>query len=142
MSPYHFIRLFRTSIGKTPHQYILRCRAVINILLFRSFFTATKFSSEIALATPFYGMVFDEWIEAVTNITIPVYLFFGGVDPFINSDRIKQIDSRFKELGKNYRLKVYLDAEHGFFGDERSSYNPSAAQDSWYKLIKFFQQYL
>ncbi|MGD2180865.1 helix-turn-helix domain-containing protein [Lusitaniella coriacea] len=26
MSPYHFIRLFRNSVGNTPHQYILQCR--------------------------------------------------------------------------------------------------------------------
>ena len=26
ISPYHFIRLFKNSIGKTPHQYILQCR--------------------------------------------------------------------------------------------------------------------
>jgi AraC family transcriptional regulator len=26
ISPYHFIRLFKNSLGKTPHQYILQCR--------------------------------------------------------------------------------------------------------------------
>ncbi|MGD2180864.1 dienelactone hydrolase family protein [Lusitaniella coriacea] len=107
-----------------------------------TFFTATKFSSEITVAAPFYGMVFDEWIEAVTNITIPVYLFFGEIDPFIKRDRVKQIESRFKELGKNYKLKVYPNAEHGFFCHERSSYNASAAEDSWHELIEFFRQYL
>lgn len=107
-----------------------------------SFFTATKFSDRVAVAAPFYGMVFDEWIEAVKNISIPVYLFFGRVDPLINSDRIKQIDSRFKELGKNYKLKVYPNAEHGFFCHERSSFNRLAAEDSWQELMRFFQQYL
>ncbi len=107
-----------------------------------TFFTATNFSDQIAVAAPFYGMVFDEWLEAVKNISIPVYLFFGGVDQFIPSDRIKQIDSRFKELDKNYRLKVYPNAGHGFFCHERSSYDPLAANDSWQELMKFFQEYL
>ena len=106
------------------------------------FYAATKFSSEIAIAAPFYGVVLDEWLEAVSDITIPIYLFFGGTDPFIPEDRIKQIDSRFQELGKNYRLKVYNDAEHGFFCHERSSYNQLAAEDSWSELIKFFKNYL
>ncbi len=66
-------------------------------------------------------VVLDEWLEAVTNITIPMYLFFGGADPFIPSDRLKQIDSRFKELNKEYKLKIYPEAEHGFFCQERSS---------------------
>ncbi|MDJ0616150.1 MAG: dienelactone hydrolase family protein [Calothrix sp. MO_192.B10] len=107
-----------------------------------AFYTATKFSSEIAIAAPFYSIVLDEWLEAVTDITIPIYLFFGGADPFIPEDRIQQIDSRFQELGKNYRFKVYRDADHGFFCHERSSYNQLAAEDSWSELTKFFKNYL
>lgn len=107
-----------------------------------SFLTACKFSAEIAAAACFYGMVFDEWIDAVANITVPVYLFFGGVDPFIPQERVQQIESRFKELGKEYTLKVYPDADHGFFCHERSSYNRSAAEDSWDELTQFFHKHL
>lgn len=107
-----------------------------------SFFTACKLSNEIAAAVPFYGMVLDEWIDAMTEITVPIYLFFGGADPFISSDRIHQIESRFKELGKEYTLKIYPDADHGFFCNERSSYNPVAAADSWYELLQFFRKHL
>ena len=107
-----------------------------------TFFTACQFSSEIAAAAPFYGMVLDEWIEAVTDITVPIYLFFGGVDPFIPIDRIKQVESRFQELSKAYQLKIYPDANHGFFCHERSSYNPLAAEDSWYELTQFFRYHL
>ncbi|WP_013334294.1 dienelactone hydrolase family protein [Gloeothece verrucosa] len=107
-----------------------------------TFMSACKFSNEIKAAAPFYGMVFDEWIEAVKNITIPVYLFFGGADPFIARKRIEQIESRFRELDKEYFLKVYDDADHGFFCDERSSYNFEAAVDAEQELTNFFEQYL
>jgi carboxymethylenebutenolidase len=107
-----------------------------------SFLTACKFSVEIAAAAPFYGMVLDEWIDAVSDITVPVHLFFGGVDPFIPRDRIQQIESRFRELGKDYILKIYPDAGHGFFCNERSDYNPSAAQDAWHRLTRFFKRHL
>jgi carboxymethylenebutenolidase len=107
-----------------------------------TFFTACKFSNAIAAAAPFYGMVLDEWIEAMTNITVPIYLFHGGVDPFIPLGRIQQIESRFKELGKDYTLKIYPDADHGFFCNERSSYNCLAAEDSWHELIQFFSKHL
>ena len=107
-----------------------------------AFYTATKFSAEIAVAAPFYGVVLDEWLEAVTDITIPVYLFFGDADPFIPSDRVKQIKSRFQELGKNYKLKIYENADHGFFCHERSSYNQLAAEDSWHKLTEFLKKHL
>jgi carboxymethylenebutenolidase len=107
-----------------------------------TFFTACKLSNEIAAAAPFYGMVADEWIDAVKDITVPVYLFFGGRDSFISGDRIQQIKSRFQELGKDYTIKVYPDAGHGFFCHERSDYNRLAAEDAWHQLTQFFARHL
>jgi carboxymethylenebutenolidase len=107
-----------------------------------TFFTACKFSAEIVAAAPFYGMVLDEWIEAVKDMAVPIYLFFGGVDPFIPRDRIQQIESRFKELGKDYTLKIYPEAGHGFFCHERADYNRPAAEDAWHELTRFFKQHL
>jgi carboxymethylenebutenolidase len=107
-----------------------------------AFYAATRFSSEITVAASFYGVVVDEWLKAVSNITIPVYLFFGGIDPFIPMSRIQEIDSRFQELNQEYKLKVYPNADHGFFCHERSSYNQLAAEDSWHEFTQFFRQYL
>lgn len=107
-----------------------------------TFFTACKLSDEIVAAAPFYGMVLDEWVEAAKDITVPVYLFFGGQDRFISGDRIQQINTRFQALGKDYRLKVYPDAGHGFFCNERSDYDRPAAEDAWHELTHFFQQHL
>lgn len=107
-----------------------------------TFLTACKFSAEITAAAPFYGMVLDEWIDAIDEITVPVYLFFAGADPFIPPDRIQQIASRFRQLKKDYALKIYADANHGFFCDERASYNRSAAEHSWHELMAFFHQHL
>ncbi|NEQ28813.1 MAG: dienelactone hydrolase family protein [Microcoleus sp. SIO2G3] len=107
-----------------------------------SFFTACKLSSEIAAAAPFYGMVLDEWIDAMVDIAVPIYLFFGGADPFISIDRVQQIEARLKQLGKEYMLKVYSNADHGFFCHERSSYDRLAAEDAWRRLTQFFRQHL
>ncbi len=107
-----------------------------------TFLAACKLSDEITAAAPFYGMVLDEWIEAMPNITVPIYLFHGGVDPFIPLERIQQIESRFQALGKEYTLKVYPDADHGFFCHERSSYSRLAAEDSWHELTRFFNKNL
>lgn len=107
-----------------------------------TFLTACRFSSEIAAAAPFYGMVLDEWIESVKDITIPMMLFFGGQDPFIERDRIQQIETRFQELNKPYTLKLYAEATHGFFCHERESYHPFAADDAWQALMGFFRQHV
>jgi carboxymethylenebutenolidase len=71
-----------------------------------------------------------------------MYLFFGGADPFIPSGRVKQIEDRFRELSRDYRIKVYPGADHGFFCDERSSYNQTAAEDAWRELTAFFAEHL
>ncbi|MBD2438229.1 dienelactone hydrolase family protein [Nostoc sp. FACHB-110] len=107
-----------------------------------TFFTAGKLSNYIAAAASFYGMVLDEWIEAVKDMTVPVYLFFGGQDPFIPGDRIRQIETRFQELNKEYTLKVYPNAGHGFFCNERPDYNHPAAEDAWRELMQFFEKHL
>ncbi len=46
-----------------------------------TFLSACQLSNEITAAASFYGVILDEWIEAMTKIRVPVYLFYGGVDP-------------------------------------------------------------
>lgn len=107
-----------------------------------TFLTACELSAEIAAVAPFYGMVQDEWIQAVQRISVPVYLFFGGADPFISPARVEEIEGRFRELRKDYRIKTYPGADHGFFCHERPSYNGPAAEDAWIELTRFLARHL
>ncbi|WP_224095235.1 dienelactone hydrolase family protein [Nostoc sp. MS1] len=107
-----------------------------------AFLSACKLSDQIAAAAPFYGVILDQWLDAAVDIQVPMYLFFGDSDPFIPQQRVRQMQSRLEELGKDYQLKVYTHADHGFFCHERSSYNLEAAEDSWHKLTQFFDQHL
>ena len=56
--------------------------------------------------------------------------------------RSAQVDAKLRELGKNYKLKNYADADHGFFCDQRVSYEPKAAEDAWAELKSFFGEHL
>ncbi len=106
---------------------------------------ASKFSDQIAAAASFYGLYgisVEQWNELITTITAPVYLFLGEVDSFIPLDLVRQVESQFKELEKDYTLKIYPGANHGFFCNERSDYEPAAAEDSWQELTRFFDQHL
>ena len=40
------------------------------------------------------------------------------------------------------RVVVYPGAEHGFFCDQRDSYDRAAAEDSWRELTAFFRAHL
>lgn len=107
-----------------------------------TFFAAVELSDEIAAAAGFYGMVLNQWIEAAAEIAVPLALFFGELDPFIPLGRVAQIKSRLAELGKDACVTVYPQAEHGFFCDERDSYDRAAAEDSWRELTAFFRVHL
>jgi carboxymethylenebutenolidase len=39
-------------------------------------------------------------------------------------------------------LKIYDNAGHAFFDDQRASYVASAAEDAWARTLKFFKAYL
>jgi carboxymethylenebutenolidase len=69
-------------------------------------------------------------------------LFFGGRDPFIPPQEVRTIEARLTELGKDAKVFIYPDAEHGFFCDERASYHAQAAQDAWQKTLELFQEVL
>ncbi len=39
-------------------------------------------------------------------------------------------------------MKIYPEAGHGFFCDERGSYHEASAKDAWEKTKAFFAQHL
>ena len=73
------------------------------------------------------------------KIKAPLHLFFGEKDAFIPQDQVKAIDAKLRELKKSYKLDNYAGADHGFFCNERASYNEKAAGDAWTKLKAFFR---
>jgi len=70
------------------------------------------------------------------------YLFFGGKDPLIPQEHVEKINKALADNEKAFVIKVYPEATHGFFCNERESYHPDAAKDSWEKFKSFFSQHL
>jgi dienelactone hydrolase len=56
-----------------------------------------------------------------------------------NSYRMAQ---QLEALGKDYVLKVYSGAGHGFALPDGSSFDPSAGGDSWDETIRFLDRHL
>jgi carboxymethylenebutenolidase len=71
-----------------------------------------------------------------------MYLFFGAKDPLIPMDHVGQINTELTSKKVPFQMKVYPEATHGFFCDERPSYNEAAAKDAWEKTKSFFAQHL
>jgi carboxymethylenebutenolidase len=104
-----------------------------------SFLVAAELPDRIAAAAPFYGGGIAALLPKADKIQAPLHLFFGEKDAFIPQDQVKAIDAKLRELKKNYKLDNYAGADHGFFCNERPSYNEKAAGDAWTKLLAFFR---
>lgn len=71
-----------------------------------------------------------------------ILCLFGGKDAHIP---LSQVDAIRAELEKNnirHEVVVYPQADHGFFCDQRGSYEKAAADDAWAKVKKLFAEEL
>jgi carboxymethylenebutenolidase len=112
-----------------------------------AFLAACKLPTDIKAAVPFYGgSIADDSptapLNSVADLQAPVLCFFGEQDPYIPLSQVKKIEDTLRTLGKSHEVKVYANADHGFFCDDRASYHPEAAQDAWEKTKAWFAKHL
>ena len=81
-------------------------------------------------------------IEMADGISCAIIGFFGGQDQGIPVEAVDRISNTLESLGKDAEIILYPDAGHGFFCDERESYNQNAAEDAWGKTLAFFEKHL
>jgi carboxymethylenebutenolidase len=96
----------------------------------------------VKAAAPFYGGGIGGLLDQAASISCPLLLFYGDKDPFIPNQEIAQVKETLGKLGKDAEVRVYAGAEHGFFCDERASYNSDAAADAWPRLNTFLAKHL
>jgi len=111
-----------------------------------TYLAAAHHNKEIKAAMPFYGggipMGKPSPLERTGEIGCPIYLLFGAKDQLIPQDHVAQINKALTDGKKNFTLKVYPEAGHGFFCNERGSYHAESANDAWEKFQSFFSQHL
>jgi len=105
-----------------------------------SFLAAAELPDKIKAAVPFYGGGIP--IDKTEKTKAPMLIFFGEDDGFIPLDQVDALRAELKKHGKPAEVVVYKGAGHGFFCNERESYQQQAASDSWERLKKFFAQHL
>jgi carboxymethylenebutenolidase len=105
-----------------------------------SFLAAAELPDKIKAAAPFYGGGIP--IDKSSKVKAPMLIFFGEDDGFIPLDQVDALRAELQKHGKQAEVKVYPGAGHGFFCNERESYQKDAAADSWERLKKFFAQHL
>ncbi|MBI3557649.1 MAG: dienelactone hydrolase family protein [Deltaproteobacteria bacterium] len=103
----------------------------------------TAATKPLGAAVSFYGGgIVQGPLKRTEGIQCPVLLLFGGKDKHISKSDVEAIRSRLAAADKHAEVVVYPEAEHGFFCDERASYNEAASNDAWERVLNFFSKNL
>jgi carboxymethylenebutenolidase len=78
-------------------------------------------------------------IDVVGSLHAPVLGLYGGKDQGISLDDVESMRAGMRANGRKGEIVVYPDAGHGFHADYRPSYDKSAAEDGWARLLKRFK---
>lgn len=111
-----------------------------------TYLSAAHHNKDVKAAVVFYGggipVGKPSPLSRTGEISCPIYLFFGGKDPLIPQEHVAEINQALAANNVSFQTKVYPEATHGFFCDDRASYHEVAAQDAWNNLKSFFAQHL
>ncbi|MDG2992367.1 dienelactone hydrolase family protein [Candidatus Synechococcus calcipolaris G9] len=100
--------------------------------------TASFYGAGIATMTPGGGL---PTVSRTSEIRGSLYAFFGDQDASIPLEHIQTIESELHKHGVRHHIFLYP-ADHGFFCDQRQSYDPAAAKDAWEQVKTLFQSVL
>jgi carboxymethylenebutenolidase len=96
----------------------------------------------LAAAVSYYGGNLDQFAADAVKLKAPMLFFWGGKDQRITQDKVETLINAVREAGKEYTSVVISQADHGFNCDERDSYHPLAAKESWAHTLAFFENRL
>ncbi|ARV60275.1 carboxymethylenebutenolidase [Nostocales cyanobacterium HT-58-2] len=99
--------------------------------------TASFYGAGIPIRTPGGE---SPTITRTPDIKGVLYTFFGMEDASIPVEHIEQIEGALEKYNIPHRVFRYDGADHGFFCDQRASYNSIAAADAWEQVKQLFRQ--
>lgn len=102
---------------------------------------------DIKATASFYGAGITNWtpgggsptLTRTPDIQGTLYAFFGMKDASIPAEQVDQIEAALQKYHIHHRVFRYDGADHGFFCDQRGSYNPTAAAAAWEQVKQLFQ---
>ncbi|XFA74378.1 dienelactone hydrolase family protein [Thermosynechococcaceae cyanobacterium Okahandja] len=100
--------------------------------------TASFYGAGITTMTPGGGL---PTLEITPKIRGTLYAFFGDRDQSILMEQVKEIETALHHHGIRHHIFVYP-ADHGFFCDQRDSYDAAAAHDAWKQVLLLFETVL
>lgn len=71
----------------------------------------------------------------------PILMFWGGLDHHILPEQYRAVADALSDANATHEQVVFSQADHGFFCDQRASYNPIASRQAWAMLKEFLAAY-
>jgi carboxymethylenebutenolidase len=91
-------------------------------------------------AVSFYGGgIAPGLLDRAAKQQAPLLLIWGGLDKRITSEHRKAVTEALTAQQKIYVNVEFSRADHGFFCDERASYEPQSARQAWALTLEFLR---
>lgn len=101
--------------------------------------TASFYGAGIANTSPGGG---EPTLTHVPEIQGELLCLFGEDDPLVSHEDTATIEKTLKKYGTRHNIIRYNNTGHGFFCDQRDDFDPSAAEDAWYRIKNMFSKLL
>jgi carboxymethylenebutenolidase len=69
----------------------------------------------------------------------PILFYWGGLDKHIRANQRREVIDVLAAIDKDFISVEFAKADHGFFCDERPTYNQNAAEQSWVLSLEFLR---
>lgn len=91
-------------------------------------------------AVSFYGGgIAPDLLDRAGSLYGPILLIWGGLDKHITPDRRRSVVDAVAAQHKPYVNAEFSQADHGFFCDQRSAYDPDSARQAWALTLEFLR---
>ena len=91
-------------------------------------------------AVSFYGGgIAPGLLDRAGKLHGPALLIWAGMDKRITAEHRNSVTDALTAHRKTYVSVEFSNADHGFFCDERSAYEPDAARQSWALTLEFLR---
>jgi carboxymethylenebutenolidase len=85
-----------------------------------------------------FGPILDE----ANQIRNSILLLFGSEDASIPLADVETVQKRLVDLGKPHEIRIYEGAKHGFFCDQRASFDEPSAKAAWPVVIDWLRRHV